>query len=157
MLKAVFTFLVKRCALGHGEGLRVNGYSKVTRTTVLGDNVNFNGMSITGAGKVMIGNNFHSGKNCTILTSYHNYHGKSIPYDATLISKDVVIEDNVWIGMGVIILAGVTIGEGVIVQAGSVVVKSIPRLSIAGGHPAVVFSTRDKEHYELHKNAKNFF
>lgn len=32
--------------------------------------------------------------------------GKKIPYDETWIDKDVIIEDNVWLGNNVIILGG---------------------------------------------------
>jgi chloramphenicol O-acetyltransferase type B len=148
--------IINTC-LSYKEPLRVNGTSYVTRNTILGSNVNFNGMGISGKGKVMIGNNFHSGRNCFIITQNHNFdHGKSIPYDNTYITRDVVIEDNVWLGQGVIILSGVTIGEGSIIQAGSVVVKSIPKYGIAGGHPAKVFKYRDIDHYEKLKAAEQF-
>ena len=50
-------------------------------------------------------------------------------------------------GSRVTILGNTTIGEGSIIQAGSVVVNDIPPLSIAGGHPATVFSKRDEVHY----------
>ena len=63
------------------------------------------------------------------------------------IVKDVVIEDNVWIGTHVIILGGAHIGEGAIIQAGSVVVGDVPALAIAGGHPAEPFKYRDEDHY----------
>ena len=76
--------------------------------------------------------------------------------DETVISKDVVIEDNVWLGNRVIVLPGVTIGEGAIIQAGSVVVNDIPKYAIAGGHPAKVFSSRDKDHYEMLKKEGKF-
>jgi len=128
--------------------LRVNGKTIVTRNTTLGRNVNFNGMTIRGGGKVLIGDNFHSGVECNIITSFHNYEGKKVPYDETTIEKDVVIEDNVWLGNNVTVLGGVKIGEGSIIQAGSVVVSNIPKFSIAGGHPARVFGKRDVEHYE---------
>ncbi len=49
-----------------------------------------------------------------------------------------------------------TIGEGAIIQAGSVVCKDIPPLAIAGGHPAIPFKYRDKEHYENLKKEKKF-
>ena len=55
-----------------------------------------------------------------------------------------------------IVLGGVTIGEGAIIQAGSVVVKDIPPLAIAGGHPAVPFKYRDKEHYYRLKELGQF-
>ena len=77
-------------------------------------------------------------------------------YDDTVISRDVVIEDNVWLGNRVIVLPGVTIGEGAIVQAGSVVANDIPKYGIAGGHPAVVFKSRDKDHYEKLKKEGKF-
>ena len=148
--------IVKTCA-AYQEPLRVNGQSYVNANTYLGKNVNFNGMKINGKGKVVIGNNFHSGRDCHMITSYHNYDkGESIPYDKTYIHKDIVIEDNVWLGQSVIILGGVTIGEGAIIQAGSVVVKSIPKYGIAGGHPATVFRYRDIEHYEALKAQGKF-
>lgn len=104
-----------------------------------------------------IGDNFHSGHACLMITDIHNYDaGNAIPYDSTLIIKDIVIEDNVWLGDRVIILGGVTLGEGSIIQAGSVVTKSVPKYAIAGGHPAKVFKTRDVEHYERLKAEGRF-
>lgn len=91
-----------------------------------------------------------------MITQNHNYEGSKIPYDNTYICKDVHIEDNVWLGSRVIILAGVTIGEGAIIQAGSVVVSDIPKYAIAGGHPAKVFSSRNKEHYKKLKSEGKF-
>lgn len=141
-----FTFFAK-FTCGEFQTIKANGYTRLTKNTKCGYNVNFNGCVVYGKGNVYIGDNFHSGKNSKILTEIHNYKGKTIPYDQSYILKKVIIEDNVWIGMGVTILGGVTIGEGSIIQAGSVVVKDIPKLSIAGGHPALVFAQRDKEHY----------
>ena len=104
-----------------------------------------------------IGNNFHSGPGCQIISSFHNYDtDDAIPYGNQYIHKDVTIGDNVWLGNNVIILGGVEIGEGAIIQAGSVVCKNIPAYAIAGGHPAVPFKTRDIEHYEKLKKEKKF-
>jgi acetyltransferase-like isoleucine patch superfamily enzyme len=50
--------------------------------------------------------------------------------------KGVIIQDDVWIGLGSIIMDGVTIGEGSIVGAGSVVTKDIPPYTISAGCPA---------------------
>lgn len=140
-----------------GDRLKVNALSAVTKNTVLGYNVNFNGISIRGSGSVEIGNNFHSGTDCLMITDNHNYDsGISIPYDSSLIAKKIIIEDNVWLGDRVIILGGVTLGEGCIIQAGSVVTKSVPKYAIAGGHPAKVFKMRDVEHYERLKAEGRF-
>lgn len=48
------------------------------------------------------------------------------------------------------------IGEGAIVQAGSIVCKDIPPFGIAGGHPAIAFKYRDKEHYLKLKQERQF-
>lgn len=161
LIKRLFTMLctgiARRQAKSMGSGVRVNYPCRFTRRTSVGDNCHFNGIVISGNGNVTIGSNFHSGKECLIITSYHNYDsGTTIPYDNTYIDKDVIIEENVWIGQRVIILAGLVLGEGCIIQAGSVVVSDIPKYAIAGGSPAKVFKTRDIEHYEALKAKKRF-
>lgn len=52
--------------------------------------------------------------------------------------KDVIVEEDVWIGMNVTLLPGVTIGRGAIIGAASVVTKSIPPYAVAVGNPAKV-------------------
>tara|TARA_B100001142_G_scaffold141143_1_gene142448 strand:+ start:449 stop:943 length:495 start_codon:yes stop_codon:yes gene_type:complete len=157
ILSVFFTLLVIRKVKNYTKPLKVNGLSFVSRNTTLGKNVSFNGIRISGCGLVTIGNNFHSGKDCLIISENHNFNmGEKIPYDETYICKDINIQDNVWLGDRVIILAGVTIGEGAIIQAGSVVVSDIPKYAIAGGHPAKVFSQRDIKHYTKLKEEKKF-
>lgn len=50
--------------------------------------------------------------------------------------KDVIVQEDVWIGMNVVLLCGITIGRGAIVSAGAVVTKDVPPYCIAGGVPA---------------------
>ncbi len=154
--KYYYPLKIKKIAASYKGRVYVGGKSYVTHNTYLGNNVCFNGMSMSGNGKITIGDNFHSGPGCQIITSFHNYEGDAIPYDDTFINKDVVIGDNVWLGNNVIILGGVTIGEGAIIQAGSVVCQDIPECAIAGGHPAKAFKYRDKEHYYALKEQKKF-
>ena len=52
------------------------------------------------------------------------------------LDKDVVVNEDVWIGMNVTLLSGVTIGRGTTVAAGAVVTKSMPPYCICGGVPA---------------------
>ena len=158
MLKSFYKRKVIKQAKSYKEPLKVNGYSFVNSNTILGKNVNFNGMKIKGNGKVIIGDNFHSGQECLMIISFHKYDGgNAIPYDSKEnIDKDIIIEDNVWLGDRVIILGGVKIGEGAIIQAGSVIVSDIPKYAIAGGHPAKVFKYRDIEHYEKLKKEGKF-
>ncbi len=162
VIKKIAKFFYKKKVIrtvhSYNEPLRVNNYSFVNSSTVLGKNVNFNGMKIKGKGRVVIGDNFHSGSDCVMLTSFHKYDGgDAIPYDSSLtIDKSIVIEDNVWLGERVMILGGVVIGEGAIIQAGSVVVQNIPKYAIAGGNPAKVFKYRDIDHYRKLKREGKF-
>jgi acetyltransferase-like isoleucine patch superfamily enzyme len=147
------SFTVQEC----GKELKINGYSRVNKNTYLGKNVNLNGLIIEGKGKVEIGDNFHSGRECLFITQNHNYdNGTAIPYGDNYILKKIKIEDNVWLGSRVIVLGGVNIGEGAIIQAGSCVVSDIPKYAIAGGHPAEVFKQRNVEHYTRLKSKGKF-
>lgn len=51
-------------------------------------------------------------------------------------SKEIIIEDDVWIGFNSIILKGVSIGTGAIIAAGSVVTKDVSPYTIVAGNPA---------------------
>jgi len=64
--------VITQIAQSVGSGLKVNGPSYVNSKTILGNNVNFNGMRIIGKGTVSIGDNFHSGPGCIIMSSFHN-------------------------------------------------------------------------------------
>ena len=54
------------------------------------------------------------------------------------VTKEIIIEDNVWIGTNVIILKGVKIGRGSVIGAGSVVTKHVPEHVLAAGNPCKV-------------------
>jgi acetyltransferase-like isoleucine patch superfamily enzyme len=155
-----YAWRIRRKAAFCGHGLTVNAPSVVTANTRIGDHVNFNGMCIVGEGAVVIGSYFHSGSDCRIITSFHNFdHGSRLPYGPGTedLHQAVKIENCVWFGDRVMVLGGITIGEGAIIQAGSVVVSDVPALAIAGGHPAKVFKHRDKEHYETLKQKGLFY
>lgn len=139
-----------------GVGFRCGNVCHLTRQTEIGNQVSLQGASITGNGRVVFGDYVRAGMGLLILTRNHNYNGTALPYDKTYVTKDVLIDDLVWIGVNVTLLPGTHIGEGAIIQAGSVVHGEIPPLAIAGGNPAKVFSWRDKEHFERLK-AKGAF
>jgi acetyltransferase-like isoleucine patch superfamily enzyme len=65
----------------------------------------------------------------------------------------IVINDDVWIGLGVIILSPVIIGKGAIIAAGSVITKNVEPYSIVGGNPAKFIKMRfTPEEILLHEN-----
>jgi acetyltransferase-like isoleucine patch superfamily enzyme len=148
IVRHIREYLVLRQVGAHMGEVHVGGPTHLNKGTTIKLNPNFNGMTINGYGEVEFGNNFHSGTDCLIITSNHNYNSdKAIPYDDTHIMKKVIIGDNVWFGDRVIILPGVEIGEGAIIQAGAVVGKNVPPGGIAGGNPAQVFKYRNMEKY----------
>jgi acetyltransferase-like isoleucine patch superfamily enzyme len=53
-----------------------------------------------------------------------------------LVARPVLIEDDVWIGIGAIILKGVHLGRGARVGAGAVVTMDVPAGATAVGNPA---------------------
>ena len=138
----------KTCAI-FGDVSQVNFKSNFTRNTYIGKNCHFNGIKVNGNGKLTIGDNFHSGEDCLVITQNHNYDkGTKLPYDETYILKEVTIGKNVWLGSRVIVLPGSIIEDGCVVQAGSVVHGILPKLSVCGGNPARVIKYRDKAHYD---------
>ncbi len=62
-----------RGGVKHGTGTKCNFPCRFSSTTEIGNNCHFNGMSISGSGRVIIGDNFHSGKNIRILTTFHYF------------------------------------------------------------------------------------
>jgi acetyltransferase-like isoleucine patch superfamily enzyme len=53
----------------------------------------------------------------------------------------VIIEDDVWIGIGAIILKGTRIGRGARVGAGAVVTRDVPAGATVAGNPAQMSET----------------
>ena len=52
------------------------------------------------------------------------------------VARPVLIEDDVWIGIGAIVLKGVKIGQGARVEAGAVVTSDVPPQTTVAGNPA---------------------
>lgn len=147
----------RRAVCRHGRReLHINGWSRFGSRVNIGKNANFNGVRTYGRGMVTFGDNFHSAAGLIVLTQSHNYMGAALPYDTSVLVRDVQIGDNVWIGLNVLVLPGVTIGEGAIVQAGSVVAIDVPALAIVGGNPARPIKFRDAEHYRSLKHHGKF-
>lgn len=97
--------------------------------------------------RLTIGNKVIFGPSPTIVTGNHpiDVLGKFI-FDSLdkfpENDKEVIIEDDVWVGANVTILMGVTIGRGSVIAAGSVVNKSSPPYSIVGGIPSKILKFR---------------
>lgn len=104
----------------------------------IGDNVYFNrNVFITARAKITIGNNVLIGPNTVMNSGNHLYSDPQTPICLQgHVSKEIIIEDDVWIGANATILCGVKIGRGSVVAAGSVVNRDIPPYSVVAGVPA---------------------
>lgn len=97
------------------------------------------GMGNTIIGPVMIGNNVILAQNVVISALNHNFEDVLTTINQQgVVTDQITIENNVWIGANTSILAGVHIGEHVVVGAGSVVTKDIPPFSVVVGNPAKI-------------------
>lgn len=59
--------------------------------------------------------------------------------------RQIIVGNDVWIGLGATIMGGVQIGNGAVIAAGSVVTKSVPPYAIVGGNPARIIKYRFDE------------
>jgi acetyltransferase-like isoleucine patch superfamily enzyme len=105
---------------------------------IIGDNTRVHGSCIHAYKSIKIGNNCLIAANCQIFDgaghdlSFENVRNRINTKGS---AKEIVIEDNVWIGANSIILPGVKIGNGSIISAGSTVKGNIPPMVLAGGNP----------------------
>ena len=100
----------------------------------LGKNVFSNhGLTVMSVGTITIEDGVMLGPEVGLLTV--NHEPKNI---RVIMTKEILIKKNAWIGARVNILPGVTIGENAIVGTGSIVTKDIPDNAIAVGNPARV-------------------
>jgi len=105
---------------------------------LIGDNCGI-GLSNVIIGPVTMGNYVMLAQNIVISGLNHGYEDITVPPRLqTVITKQITIEDNVWIGANCVVTAGVTIGKHAIIGAGSVITKDIPGFSVAVGNPARV-------------------
>jgi len=102
------------------------------------------GVIIDGFGQVSIGLGVRIAAYTCINTADHEFDSleKKIMEQGYKVGK-VVIEDDVWIGVGTKINKGVRIGKGSVIGSGAVVTKDIPPNSIAAGVPCRVIRSRD--------------
>ena len=150
----------KRFRSKHDPGLVIGNHVKVytwtefniepTGMLAVGDDSTLVGVVFMCAENIRIGQRVIVSYNVTIADSdFHPHDPELRRQDAianapegdsslrpAVISSPVVIEDDVWIGIGAIILKGVTIGCGARIGAGAVVTKDVPPGTSMAGNPA---------------------
>jgi acetyltransferase-like isoleucine patch superfamily enzyme len=95
-------------------------------------------------GCISIGSEVQIAPNCAFYPYNHGFSSnKSIKKQPLQTRGGIIIDNDVWLGVGVIILDNVHIGKGAVIGAGAVVTRDIPAGSIAAGNPARVLRKRN--------------
>lgn len=109
-----------------------------------------------------VGNKLSIGSYCSIapgvafvLNSDHNLKTVStFPFKVKILKNEmfeavskgnILVGDDVWIGLNAIVLSGVHIGQGAVIAAGAVVTKDVPPYAIVAGNPARIIKKRFSE------------
>jgi len=96
-------------------------------------------------GSIIIGNGVQIAPYCAFYPYNHGFDSnKSIKIQPVQTRGGIIIENDVWLGVGVIIVDNVHIGTGAVIGAGSVVTRDIPAGGIAAGNPARVLRYRNE-------------
>lgn len=91
---------------------------------------------------IIIGSNCLIASGCKFIDHDHGVSKTELMRTQYGKEKEIIIEEDVWLGVNVVVLKGVKIGKGAIVGAGAIVTKSIPPYEIWAGIPANKISER---------------
>ena len=116
---------------GSGRGVRIGDGSGI-------------GINCDIPSNIHIGKYVMMGPNCVILHNNHNFERTDVPMQQQGFSeiKQVIIEDDCWIGCNVIMTPGRIVRKGSIIGAGCVLTKDYPEYSIVGGNPGRLIKSR---------------
>ena len=141
----------KNSVLKVGEGSYLSSdinFEKDNAQLLIGKNTFISGAKVSIASSIVIGDNVQ----IAFGTLFFDHNSHSISYKfrrndlpnrlksykdwSDVKVKEILVEDDVWIGANSIILKGVSLKQGTIIAAGSVVTKSTMPFSLYAGNPA---------------------
>ncbi len=135
----------KRIDLSTWETDKINGELHLGKYILISP-----GTSIRSAKKIIIGSSTMIASDVTITDSdWHDIYDRT---DYVASPKEVVIEENVWIGEKSLILKGSKIGKNSIIGAGSVVSGKVPANVIFAGNPAKEIKKLDEKEFKTRES-----
>ena len=127
------------CSIGKGVVIKPNVNIKYPWKLSLGNYVWIGErVWIDNLDNVMIGNHVCISQGAMLICGSHNYKQKSFD----LLTKEITINDGVWIGAKSIILPGVVAESHAILSAGSVISKNLESFTVYKGNPAEKVGSR---------------
>ncbi|MEO7310415.1 MAG: acyltransferase [Chitinophagaceae bacterium] len=121
-----------------GRPFSKNNFIKIGDRIFLGRDCEFNC-----SGRIVVGNDVMIGSNTIIVDVGHEINVPAPINTQPCTIKDIVINDDVWIGTKCVILQGVEIGKGSVIGAGSMVNRSVPEYEVWAGCPARFIKKRN--------------
>lgn len=143
--KIVQKIKYRKIIIGENSRINLGVIINNPKNITIGNNTYINGGVFTVGDNscIVIGNNCLISYNVHVRTKTHKYIDKNILIRKQgELEKDIVIEDDVWIGYGAQIMPGVTLHKGCVVGAGAVVTKDVAEYTVVGAVPAKVIKKR---------------
>ncbi len=142
ILDSIRMYFLKRCGVKIGRNSRLgsNIFILDYNNLEIGDQSSIGKNSeIFNYDKVKIGSNVDIGTQLYVNTSNHIFSDKNKPVSKQgAINKQIIVENDVWMGARVTILSGAYISERVVIGAGTIVSKKLESKKIYAGNPAKV-------------------
>jgi UDP-3-O-[3-hydroxymyristoyl] glucosamine N-acyltransferase len=125
------------CLLERGTFFKFDGIWKPGPSIILGNN-NFLGShcEFNIKKRITVGNDCLIASGCKFIDHDHGISLNELMRKQHGPESEIIIGNNVWLGVNAVILKGITIGDGAIIAAGAVVTKSILPDEIWAGIPA---------------------
>jgi len=127
--------------IGEGSSIHLNCFLFGTNINIAENSTINRNCYLDGRGRLFIGNRVSISPEVQLITEDHDYN--SVNFSGR--SRDVIIEDYVWIGTRAIILPGVHVGKGAVICAGAVVTKNVGEFDVVAGIPAVKIRERNRD------------
>ena len=135
----------KRIDLSTWETDKINGELLLGKYILISP-----GTSIRSAKKIVIGDSSMIASDVTITDSdWHDIYDRT---DYVASPKEVIIQENVWIGEKSLILKGSKIGKNSIIGAGSVVRGEVPANVVFSGNPAKEIKKLDEKSFKTRES-----
>lgn len=130
---------------GHGGEIIIGDYSFIGKDSRI-----WSAKKITIGDRVLISHNVNIHDNISHPLNSKLRHldfvhifSKGLQKQNDLREKEIIIEDDVWIGFNATILKGVKIGKGAIIGANTFISSDVPAFSVVVGNPSKIIKTTD--------------
>lgn len=143
--KKIQDYKYRKVKLGKNSRINLGVNLSNPQNIIIGSNSYINGGDLIAGdnSKIIIGNDCLISYNVHFRTKTHNYEKKNeLIRNQGHSEKDIIIEDDVWIGYGAQIMPGCRLKRGCVVGAGAIVTKDVEEYAVVAGVPAKIIKYR---------------